>query len=114
MLGFAPADYQKQLEINSREKGIDAFLTKKIGKLKQKYYIAKREGDFAGMQDFKDDLLELGAKHPELGINNGSVGDILSNSLKAQERATKEMIKGVRYNKKRLETVKASQAEYED
>ena len=114
MLGFAPADYQNQLEINSREKGIDTFLTKKIGKLKQKYYIAKREGDFGGMQDFKDDLLELGAKHPELGINNGTVTDILSNSLKAQERATREMINGVRYNKKRLETIKASQAEYED
>jgi hypothetical protein len=114
LLGFAPADYQNQLEINSREKGIDTFLTKKIGKLKQKYYIAKREGDFAGMQDFKEDLLDLGTKHPELGINNGTVTDILSNSLKAQERATKEMIKGVRYNKKRLETVKASQAEYED
>jgi hypothetical protein len=114
LLGFAPADYQNQLEVNSREKGIDTFLTKKIGKLKQKYYIAKREGDFTGMQDFKEDLLDLGAKHPELGINNGTVTDILSNSLKAQERATKEMINGVRYNKKRLETVKASQAEYED
>jgi hypothetical protein len=114
LLGFAPADYQNQLEVNSREKGIDTFLTKKIGKLKQKYYIAKREGDFTGMQDFKEDLLDLGAKHPELGINNGTVTDILSNSLKAQERATKEMINGVRYNKKRLETVKASQAEYGD
>jgi hypothetical protein len=114
LLGFAPADYQNQLEINSREKGIDTFLTKKIGKLKQKYYIAKREGDFAGMQDFKDDLLDLGAKHPELGINDGTVTDILNNSLKAQERATREMINGVRYNKKRLETIKASQAEYED
>jgi hypothetical protein len=114
LLGFAPADYQSQLEINSREKGIDTFLTKKIGKLKQKYYIAKREGDFAGMEDFKEDLLNLGAKHPELGINDGTVTDILNNSLKAQERATREMINGVRYNKKRLETIKASQAEYED
>ena len=114
LLGFAPADYQNQLEINSREKGIDTFLTKKIGKLKQKYYIAKREGDFTGMQDFKNDLLDLGAKHPELGINDGTVTDILNNSLRAQERATREMVNGVRYSKKRLETIKASQAEYED
>jgi hypothetical protein len=114
LLGFAPADYQNQLEINSREKGIDTFLTKKIGKLKQKYYIAKREGDFAGMESFKEDLLDLGEKHPELGINGGTITDILSNSLRAQERATREMVNGVRYSKKRLETIKASQAEYED
>jgi hypothetical protein len=114
MLGFAPADYQRQLEINSREKGIDTFLSKKISKLKQKYYMAKREGDFEGMQEFKDDLLEIGAKHPALAINPGTVEGVLKASVKAQDRATKEMINGVRYNKKRVKEVLESRAEYGD
>jgi hypothetical protein len=114
MLGFAPADYQRQLEINSREKGIDTFLSKKISKLKQKYYMAKREGDTEGMDDFKNDLLDIGAKHPALAINSGTVNDVLKASVKAQDRATKEMINGVRYNKKRIKEVLESKAEYGD
>jgi hypothetical protein len=34
--------------------------------------------------------------------------------MTAQDRASKEMLHGVRYNKKRLAEVKASLAEYED
>ena len=48
------------------------------------------------------------------GINAGSVKGILDRSVTAQQRAAKEMIHGVRYNKKRLSEVKASLAEYED
>ena len=113
-LGFAPADYTRQLEINATEKGIDKNLMEKSTKLKQKYYMAKRNGDTDGMADVKDEMLEIGTKHPELGINGITINDILKRSMTAQERATKEMLHGVRYNKKRLETVKASQAEYED
>ena len=113
-LGFAPADYTRQLEINSAEKGIDKNLSEKSSKLKQKYYTAKRNGDSDGMADIKEKMLEIGAKHPELGINGITINDILKRSMTAQERATKEMIHGVRYNKKRLAEVKASLAEYED
>jgi hypothetical protein len=114
IFGFAPADYTRQLEINATEKGIDKTLSERSTKLKQKYYMAKRNGDTEGMADVRDKLLEMGAKHPELGINQGSVKGILDRSMTAQERATKEMLNGVRYNKKRLAEVKASLAEYED
>lgn len=113
-LGFAPADYTRQLEINSREKGIDKVISTQTSKQKQKYYIAKREGDTDGMNDARDKLLELGAKHPGLGITPGTVNDIIKKSITAQERATREMINGARYNKKRLAEIKASLAEYED
>jgi hypothetical protein len=112
--GFAPADYTRQLEINAREKGIDKIVNTQASKQKQKYYIAKREGDTDGMADAKEKLLELGAKHPGLGIAPNTVNDVLKRSLKSQDRATKEMINGVRYNKKRLKEVQASLAEYED
>jgi hypothetical protein len=113
-LGFAPADYTRQLEISSTEKGIDKTLQERSHKLKQKYYTAKRNGDTDGMADVRDKLLEMGAKHPELGISPVTVKGILDRSMTAQERASKEMLNGVRYNKKRLEAVKASLAEYED
>jgi len=112
--GFAPADYTRQLEINSREKGIDKVISTEASKQKQKYYVAKREGDIDGMNDARDKLLEIGAKHPGLGITPGTVNEVIKNSVRAQERATKEMINGARYNKKRLAEIKASLAEYED
>jgi hypothetical protein len=113
LIGFAPADYIRQMEINNREKGIDKRLSDQQSKLKQRYYIAKREGDFDGMDDSKAELLKLGEKYPELEINDGTIDDILDRSVKAQDRATQDMIKGVRYNKKRLGAVQADMAEYE-
>lgn len=113
-LGFAPADYTRQVEINAREKGIDKAISTQASKQKQKYYMAKREGDVEGMEDAKEKLIELGAKHPGLEITSGNVNDVLNRSIKAQERATKDMINGARYNQKRLQEIKASLAEYED
>jgi hypothetical protein len=113
-LGFAPADYTRQVEINAREKGIDKTISTRASKQKQKYYMAKREGDVEGMNEAREKLLEIGAKHPGLEITPGNVNDVLNRSIKAQERATKDMINGARYNKKRLEEIKASLAEYED
>jgi hypothetical protein len=113
-LGFAPADYTRQVEINAREKGIDKAISTQASKQKQKYYMAKREGDIEGMEEAREKLLEIGAKHPGLEITPGNVNDVLNRSMKAQERATNDMINGARYNKKRLEEIKASLAEYED
>jgi hypothetical protein len=113
-LGFAPADYTRQVEINAREKGIDKAISTQASKQKQKYYMAKREGDVEGMEDAREKLLEIGAKHPGLEITPGNVNDVLNRSIKAQERATKDMINGARYNQKRLQEIKASLAEYED
>jgi hypothetical protein len=113
-IGFAPADYTRQIEINAREKGIDKAISTQASKQKQKYYMAKREGDVEGMEEAREKLLEIGAKHPGLEITPGNVNSVLNRSIKAQERATNDMINGARYNKKRLEEIKASLAEYED
>ena len=64
------------------------------------------------MLDMRDKLLELGQKHPEIGINGGNINDILATSIKAQDRATKEMIAGVRYNKKRLKVIQQDMEDY--
>ena len=112
--GFAPADYTRQLEINAQEKGVEKYINQTSTKLKQKYYMAKRVGDFEGMAEMKEKLLELGAKHPAFEINNRTINDVLDRSIKAQERATKEMVNGVRYSKKGLKEVKEHMREYDD
>lgn len=100
MFGFALADYTKQLEINSRLKGIDKKVNQEASKLKRQYYVATRVGDSDAKKAAKDKLLELGAKHRGLEINEATIGDILDRSMKAQERATKETVNGVRYSSK--------------
>ncbi len=111
--GFAPADYTKQLEINAQLKGVDKYVNERATKLKQKYYLAGRVGDYEGREEFKQDLLDLGAKHPGLGINAGTINSVIDRSMKAQERATKEMVNGVRYSKKMLKELQADAAEYD-
>ena len=111
--GFAPADYTRQLEINAQLKGVDKFVNEKATKLKQKYYTAGRLGAFEDRQEYKAELLELGAKHPGLGITPATINEVIDRSMKAQERATKEMVNGVRYSKKMLKELQADAAEYD-
>ena len=112
--GFAPADYSRQLEINSREKGIDKFINTKVTQLKRKYYTASRVGDSEEKADVREALLQIGAKHPELGINGGTINEILTASQAAQEKSTKKMIHGVMISDKRRKEVLEDEAEMND
>jgi hypothetical protein len=111
--GFAPADYTRQLEINSREKGVDKYVNQTSTKLKQRWNLARTVGDADGMNDAKEKLVELGAKHPGLGLNAGTINGILENSRKQYSQATKEMVHGVRYSKKMLKELQSDAAEYD-
>jgi len=109
--GFAPADYTRQLEINAKEKGIDKAISTKASKLKARYYLAMRKGDTEGANADRDALLKLGEKHPGLGINGGTISDILAKSKKAQDRATKEMVHGVRFSPRMRKEILESERE---
>jgi hypothetical protein len=111
--GFAPADYTKQIEINARLKGIDKTVNQKASKLRSKWNMARTVGDVEAMNEAKDELIELGDKHPGLGINAGTITSDLEKSKKQFDRATKEMVNGVRYSKKMLKELQANAAEYE-
>lgn len=111
--GFAPADYTKQIEINAREKGVDKFVNQKASKLKAKWNMARTVGDIDSMDETRDELIELGEKHPGLGINAGTITSSLEKSKKQFDRATKEMVNGVRYSKKMLKELQADAAEYQ-
>jgi hypothetical protein len=111
--GFAPADYARQLEINSRLKGIDKQVNTQQSKLKRQYFVAMRLGDQEEMNDIRDSLLELGQKHPGLEITPGTINDVLDRSMKAQERTTKRMVNGVAYSPKMLKEIEEHMREYE-
>jgi len=111
--GFAPADYTKQLEISAREKGVDKMINQKASKFRNKWNVARTVGDTDGMIEARDKLIELGEKHPGLGVNAGTITSDLEKSKKQFDRATKEMVNGVRYSKKMLKELKADAAEYQ-
>ena len=111
--GFAPADYSRQLEINARLKGIDKKVNTQQSKLKRQYFVANRLGDQEAMNDIRDDLIELGKKHPGLDINAATINDVLDRSIKAQERTTKRMVNGVAYSPKMLKEIEEHIRDYE-
>lgn len=112
-LGFAPADYTRQLEMNDRMKGMHEQAVKDASNLKRRYYVASRVGDYDGMEDAKQELLELGAKHPGLEINPATIRASIEKSVKAQKAATKDMRHGVRYSKKMLREIKQEEREWD-
>jgi hypothetical protein len=111
--GFAPADYTRQLEINAKGKGLDKYVAQTSSKLKQKYNVARQVGDTDAMMDAREDLLKLGDKHPGLGINPGTIQGILYKSQKQFDKATKEMVNGVRYSKKMLAEIQQDMREFD-
>jgi hypothetical protein len=111
--GFAPADYTRQLEENSRLKGIDKYTNQTSTKLRQKWNLARTLGDTSGMEEARNDLLELGGKHPGLKLNAGTIESMLQDSKREYDRATKEMAHGVRSSKKMTSELKSRSAEYD-
>ena len=107
VLGFAPADLMKQYEEN-------AYMTEKAKAIRsieknalKKYYAAMREGDADGMMEAREKLFELGAKYPEMGINESTI----TRSVKARERISNEMHHGVQLDRKLAPYLKQAAAE---
>jgi len=111
--GFAPADYTRQIEENSRLKGIDKYTNQTSTKLRQRWNLARTLGDTGGMEEARNDLLELGSKHPGLKLNAGTIESLLQDSKREYDRATKEMAHGVRFSKKMTSELKSRSAEYD-
>jgi hypothetical protein len=109
-LGFAPAEYTRQLEINSQLKGIEKDILQSKTRLLQKWNIAKSQGDYEDANKYKDKLKELNDKHPGLKIN--------ANTFEASDRAfkaaSKRMVNGVQFNQKLYNEMMQRAAEYDD
>jgi hypothetical protein len=109
-LGFAPAEYTRQLEINSQLKGVEKYILQNKTKLLQKWNIAKSQGDFEDANKYKEELKELNDKHPGLEINNST----FEASDRAFKAASKRMVNGVQFNQKLYNEMMQRAAEYDD
>lgn len=108
LFGFTPSEVARRMEFNAKEKGLSKAIQAKDSNIKGRYYKAWREHDAEGMRDAKRMLVELGAKHPDLGYNAGTVGQIMQDTVKLHEAHTKRMLMGQEYPKKHLRSVHQS------
>ena len=112
LLGFAPADYTRQLEINSVVKGIDKAVTDEKTKLLKRYYLATRMGDVDERMEVKDDLVALARKYP--GMFKEGVEASIQRSMAQHKRTTKEMYAGITLSKGMRDELLELAREYED
>jgi hypothetical protein len=110
VFGFAPAEYTRQLEINSVEKGKERAVNETRTKLLRQLYLSTREGDSEGTSEIMEKIAKFNERHPTLAITSSS----LRRSMKQHARTTAQMYNGVTYSKKYLPEFLRSRAEYGD
>jgi hypothetical protein len=110
MLGFAPAEYTRQLEINASLKNIERRATKERTKMLRDYYIAARVGDSEGMADALDDMFKFNKAHPGAAIT----AETIQNSMAQHMKTSQEMYHGVTLNKQLRSELLQNAAEYDD
>lgn len=107
-VGFAPADYMRQLEENAVEKNVERRTLEKRTNLLRKYYVALRAGDSDAASDYMEELVKLGQKHPGLVTPT-----VIKNSLAQHMRTTATMYHGVTFNKLMRNELLANAAEFD-
>jgi len=107
--GFAPTGYMLEQERNNIIKGIDTAISKKRSKLLKQYYVARRMGDFDGLQEIKKDMREFSKKHREAKITP----ETIDRSMKQHAKTSLEMYNGIRLNPQMRETLKASRNDWD-
>lgn len=108
-LGFAPAGYTKQLEINARDKRVDRVVNENRTKLLRQRYMALREGDIEELNEIDQEINEFNSRHPEVSIT----ADTKERSIR-QHRVTDEvarMFHGITISPQRREVVMRRQLE---
>lgn len=94
MLGFTPAEYTKQLEINAALKGIDKTVTTNRSKYLQQMNVARREGDTAEYTEARTRLEKLYAKHPTLG-SQSEMEETIARSQRSFDTSRPKLYHGV-------------------
>jgi hypothetical protein len=107
--GFAPAEYTRQLEINSRSKEADKKATQDKSKYLKQFYIATRMGDTDEVNEAMKKLQELGKKHPGLRIT----GETIRDSMRQHARQSATMYHGISLSRGMRSELLADAAEYD-
>jgi hypothetical protein len=109
LFGFAPAEYTRQLEINSRLKEADKKATQDKSKYLKQFYIATRMGDTDEANEAMKKLQELGKKHPGLRIT----GETIRDSMRQHARQSATMYHGISLSRGMRAELLADAAEYD-
>jgi hypothetical protein len=107
--GFAPAEYTRQLEINSKEKNADRDAGEEKTKLLRKFYIATREGDSGEASEALEDMRKFSKKHPGMAIT----GETIVNSMRQHMVTSSEMYHGISLSKGMRYELLRDAAEYD-
>lgn len=108
--GFAPAEYTRQLEINSDLKSHDRDTLERRTKLLRKYYIAMRNGDSSEASDVLADIVKFSQRHPGSAIT----GETIQNSMAQHMKTTQEMYHGITLSKGMRNELMQMASEYDE
>lgn len=95
-IGFSPADLSSQYERVQAAKGYEREVLAKRTQLLQLYDMGYTAGDYDMMSEASEKIQAFNEHHPKDRITP----DTIRRSIKARQAAEKEMIHGVRFNKK--------------
>ncbi len=110
LLGFAPAEYTRQLQVNASIKRKERAAGTEKSKLYKKYYIASRNGDSAEMKAILKEMEKYNKKYPSTAITYKS----FNQSMKAHQRTTSNMHHGIVINSRMRNELMEDSAEYDD
>ena len=108
-IGFAPADYNRQLEINSNWTNIQKAIVTKKTELQRQYFVAMRQGDSSGARETLEKIQEFNKKHPTIAIT----GESLMASLKQNFKTSAMMQHGIVVNPRLRAAFMQNMAEYD-
>ena len=95
-IGFTPADLSSQYERVQGAKGYEREVLARRTKLLQMYDMGHTAGDFDLMFETTEKIQAFNESHP----NKRITPDTIQKSIRARKAAEKEMINGVRFDKK--------------
>jgi len=108
--GFAPAEYTRQLEINSAVKKAERATVEERTKLLRNFYIATRTGDSGERAKVFSKMLEFNKRHPSMAITP----DTIDNSMAQHMTTSAEMYHGITLNKALRPELMRNIREYDD
>ena len=108
--GFAPAEYTRQLEINSSIKNVERKTMEDRTKLLRNFYIATRNGDMKERADVLQKMLDFNKKHPTAAITP----DTIDSSMAQHMTTSAEMYHGITLNKSLRPELMRNIREYDD
>jgi len=110
MIGFAPNEYTKRMEVNARNKRVENAIIGKRSDLMKKFYIASKMGDWETAYEIAQDLNKFNKKHPYVAVTAKE----LRTSMDRHVDTTAKMFNGVTINDQLRTVIMQSNKEFED